>query len=87
MSMGQIYNTDRLLAEYRTRRKQYLIQSQQQQVDPGIDVELLTVIKALKCYRQHLMDEINIVKVGRKYVPKEKVKRPQYPNTDKVDGD
>ena len=89
MSMAEIYNVDRLLGEYKTKRRNYFHLSQLQQVDPGIEIEIKTVIQALNCYRQHLMDDINVIQVGKKYVAAEKPDLGPPPPylSDKVSGD
>lgn len=83
MSIAEVYNIDRLLAEYKAKRRNHIILVQQQQVNPGILIEIKTIIKAFICYRQHLMDELNIIEDGRKYVVKRKTRsRPSKPPMD-----
>lgn len=69
--MGEIYYIDRLIIEHRADLRKFIIRSQQERFSPAIEVRIKTLITALKCYRQSLMDELGIVCDGKKYKPKE----------------
>ncbi len=85
MSMAEIYNVDRLLADYKTRRRNYFHLSQLQQVNPGIEIEIKTIIKALNCYRQQLMDAIDVEFTGIFYQGKEQPEKQDLPQVPKED--